>query len=70
MTIDEFDALCRKHTHCKFKNRAGKIITLKINGCPKRWKRKPDHIKVPVKYGLYEYGYLTERDIDNVTFGD
>lgn len=67
-TIDEFEALCNKHSHCKFKNSAGKLITLKINGKPKRRKRQPNHIKVPVKYGLYEFGYLTEHDIPNVTF--
>lgn len=67
-TVDEFEVLCNKHSHCKFKNFAGKLITLKINGKPKRWKRQPNRIKIPVKYGLYEFGYLTEHDIPNVTF--
>lgn len=66
--VDEFEALRNTHSHCKLKNPAGKLITLKINGKPKRWKHHPERIRVPIKYGLYEYSYLTERDIQNTTF--
>lgn len=30
-----------------------------VNGKPKTWKRDATRIKVPIKYGLYEYGEIT-----------
>ena len=38
----------------------------KVNGKPKVWKRSPDRVQVPLKHGLYSYGYLTEGDLDLV----
>ena len=32
------------------------------NGATKAWKRSPERYQVPVKYGLYRYGYITESD--------
>ena len=32
----------------------GFAITIKVNGVVKRWKREPDRVEVPVKYGLYD----------------
>lgn len=40
----------------------GKDRTFKVNGMPKTWVRTPDRVRVPLKYGLYEYGYMTEED--------
>lgn len=37
-------------------------LSVKINGKPKIWKRSPEKVQVPYKYGLYEYGYITEKD--------
>ena len=42
----------------------------KVNGQVKLWK-KPENahrIQIPLKHGLYSYGYITELDFDN--FGD
>ena len=36
----------------------GDARQLKVNGKVRTWKRNPDRIEVPVKYGLYEYGTL------------
>lgn len=33
------------------------VRELKINGTPKTWITRPGHVKVLIKYGLYEYGY-------------
>lgn len=30
-----------------------------INGKPQTWKTRPSEVKVPLKYGMYEYGYAT-----------
>ena len=40
-----------------------KVIKWKINGQVKTWKRDSNRIRVPLKYGLYTYGYLTEKNL-------
>ena len=32
------------------------------NGKTKTWKRQPERFEIPVKYGLYGYGYITENN--------
>src|SRR5690349_3563608 len=39
---------------------AGKIITWRRNGATKTWVTRPAEFRVPVKYGLRGYGYITE----------
>ena len=36
----------------------------RVNGKVKTWKRALSSVQVPLKYGLYGYGYLTERELD------
>lgn len=36
------------------------------NGMTKRWKRRPDDFRVPVKYGLYTYDAITPAIADRV----
>ena len=52
------------HTHNK--NADGTPQRWKVNGKVKLWKRNPERIKVPLKYGLYRYDYLTENELDIV----
>lgn len=54
MTIDEIRAL-RPDQRVKFLAHDGTMRELKINGRIRTWKRDPDRIEVPVKYGMYEY---------------
>jgi len=42
---------------------AGKGERWKVNGMPKTWKRSPERVRVPIKHGLYAYGYLTEDNL-------
>jgi hypothetical protein len=35
----------------------GDVRECKVNGKPKTWKTRLNDIKVPLKYGLYEYAY-------------
>lgn len=42
--------------------RDGSARRVKVNGAVKRWKREPDRIEVPFKYGMYEYGTFQSRD--------
>lgn len=36
----------------------------RVNGTPKTWKRRPESVRVPIKRGLYEYGYVDECTMD------
>ena len=38
----------------------------KVNGMVKTWKRDETRVKVPLKHGLYDYGYLTQDDLNLV----
>lgn len=57
MTLEEAKALQYNDTiHVLDKNK--QIRRVKVNGAPKTWKTRPMDVKVPYKYGMYEYGYL------------
>ncbi len=43
------------------KNADGSMQRWKVNGKVKVWKSRPDQVRIPVKNGLYNYGYVTER---------
>ena len=36
----------------------GKVYTWRRNGRTKTWKTRPGEFRIPVKYGLYQYGYI------------
>lgn len=38
----------------------------KVNGKPKTWVTRPHEVKVPIKNGLRNYDYLTEKELDLV----
>lgn len=52
----------------------GKIIRVRVSGQIKTWTTRPEEFKLPVKYGMYESGYLgffrTSKYLDNVFFSD
>lgn len=33
-----------------------------VNGAVKLWKTRPNEFKLPVKHGLYAYGYVTHEN--------
>jgi hypothetical protein len=45
------------------KNADGTAVRFKVNGKPKIWKRSPDRVCVPLKHGLYNFGYMFEYDL-------
>lgn len=49
--------------HTKNKNADGSPQRWKVNGKVKTWKTRPNDVKVPIKHGLYAYGYITENDL-------
>jgi hypothetical protein len=45
------------------------FITLwRVNGKCKTWKTMPDRFSLPIKHGLYNYGYMTERNAQEFHF--
>ena len=49
------------------KNADGKTFrAYKVNGKVQTWKRSPERVRVPVKRGLYQFDYITERDLEFV----
>jgi hypothetical protein len=36
----------------------------KVNGKVQTWKRDDSRVKVPIKYGLYNFAYLTENNLN------
>lgn len=37
-------------------------IEVRRNGATKTWKTRPGEFRIPVKYGMYEYFYITDKD--------
>ena len=40
----------KTHCHCR------------VNGAVKFWKTRPHEYRIPYKYGMYEFGYITPSD--------
>ena len=51
--------------HIWFLSLSGDARRIKINGAVRTWKRTPERLEIPVKYGMYEYARFTERDVRN-----
>ncbi len=55
--------------HKTKRNKSGNLLTVKVNGIPKTWKTRPNAIRIPAKYGLYEYFQigcgLTDKPVDS-----
>lgn len=57
---------CSTHNHIWVRTHDNKARRVKVNGAVRLWKRDPNRIEVPCKYGLYEYFTLHARDIKDV----
>jgi len=52
--------------HLRNTNADGTAQKWRVTGKPKTWKREPERVKVPVKHGLWDYDYVTEKDLQLV----
>lgn len=50
--------------HISVKDSRGNPMKVRVNGKCKIWKTRPNEFRLPVKYGLYEYGYITHLNAD------
>lgn len=46
-------------------SKAYKILRFRVSGMLRTWKRSPEKFELPLKYGLYGYGRMTERNAWN-----
>lgn len=57
--ITKDEALVEDNFHTNSKRPDGTCYNWRRNGQTKVWKTKPSTFRIPVKYGLYNYGYIT-----------
>lgn len=48
--------------HRRKRNSDGSPVRVRVSGRCKTWKTRPDEFSLPVKYGLYESGYITQSN--------
>lgn len=48
------------------RNADGSAQRWKVNGKPKTWKRDKGRVRVPIKHGMWDYDYLTEKELELV----
>ena len=65
MSKNEVLLLCSGN-HVWFKANDGTARHLKINGVVRTWKKDPNRIEVPTKYGMYEYHTFCTEDLDRL----
>lgn len=53
--------------HKKWRNSDGSPYGVRVNGKVQTWKTRPNEVRVPIKRGMYEYGYITESDLNDWT---
>lgn len=66
--INRTDAVTLKHGqilhHVTKLNRDNTPLRVRVTGKVQTWKTRPDEFKIPVKYGLYDSGYITQDNAD------
>lgn len=65
ITLEAAKQLCHGEIlhHVSNKNADGTPQRWRVNGKPKTWKRSLDRVHVPLKHGMYDFGYLTEGNL-------
>ena len=46
-----------------------KIITVRVNGRCQTWRTRPAEFRLPIKYGMWEYGEITHNDTERWSLG-
>jgi len=49
--------------HRRWRNADGSAQRWVVKGKPKTWKTRPKEVRVPIKRGMFEYGYLTQDNL-------
>lgn len=65
--LNELVSYCSHKSHILFLSPDGRARIAKVNGMVRRWKRDPNRIEIPLKYGLKGPHFtFTLADIDKV----
>ena len=48
--------------HKSLLNADGSRLRARRNGATKTWKTRPTEFRIPIKHGMYDYGYITQAD--------
>jgi len=43
-------------------NADGTCIRWRVNGAIKTWKTRPNNFRIPVKHGMYDFGFIDETN--------
>lgn len=62
MVTKEQALTCDMFHDNKYHNADGTCQRWRRNGATKTWKRTPNRFRVPVKHGMYHYGYVTNSN--------
>ena len=63
--ITKDQAMTKRHfSHVTLKDSRGNPVVCRANGKCQTWKTRPNDFKLPVKYGLYQYFYITPENAD------
>lgn len=54
--------IAQNFEHKTAKNADGSRLRARRNGATKIWKTRPGEFRIPIKHGLYDYGYITDAD--------
>ena len=65
-TIAELIGYCNVNSHIWFKAIDGTARQCKVNGRVRTWKRDPNRVEIPVKYGMYEYSTFYANDMERI----
>ena len=70
MTLTEAKNLTIDTTlyHRIYTNADGTPARYRVNGQVKTWKTRPNEVRVPLKRGLYEHGYLNHHNLGDFFF--
>lgn len=55
--------------HISATNADGTPQRFRVSGKPKTWKTRPNNVRVPIKRGMYENGYLDHDNIKEFNLG-
>lgn len=64
LTIEQAKSLTYRNILCMNdnKNADGTCVRWRVNGAIKTWKTMPGRFQIPVKHGLRDFGYVTEKN--------
>jgi hypothetical protein len=67
MVTKEQAQTARNFEHITLKGSDKLPVRCRANGVCKVWKTRPNEFKLPVKYGLYQYFYITPENANEWT---